>query len=125
MEENKEIDISKTIMNTIKLLEEKLEDIKKVDEQKHGEMREELDNIYEASKNKRLNVFETVNQLMQLQNETIAFLDTALEKKQAECTDLQIYTEPKKGFWERLFEKFINKISSLKKHSAKLEFEKH
>ena len=109
----KEIDISKTIMNTIKLLEEKLEIIKEVDNEKYEEIREKLDNIYKQSESKSLNVFETVNLLMKLQNETITFLDE-YRKKSQECTELAINADHKKGFLERLLEKFITKQRGLK-----------
>ena len=115
----KEIDISKTIMDTIKLLEEQLEKIKEVDNEKYGEIRTKLDDIYEQSKNKSLNVFETVNSLMKLQNDTITFLDTNRPPVQ-ESTELTIYKEHKKGFLERLFEKFISKIKGIRRKNENL-----
>lgn len=108
MNNNEPTDISKTIMETIKLLEEKLVPIKEADETKHDEMRKELDGIYEASKNKTLNAFETVNLLMKLQNEAITFMDSDLYKQGS--TELTIYTGPEKGFFKRLIEKIKNKI---------------
>ena len=110
MGENKEVDISKTIMETIKLLEEKLVLIKELNVEKHQEMREKLDNIYNQSKNKTLNVFETVNLLMQLQNEAIAFMDESMLSKNNQLT---IYNEHKKGFFSRIFEK-IKKVFTSK-----------
>lgn len=104
-------DISTTIMETIKLLEEKLIHIKEVDEEKYNEMRKELDGIYEASKNKTLNAFETVNLLMKLQNEAINFMDTDVYRLgDANTTELTIYTGPEKGFFKKLIEKIKNKI---------------
>ena len=82
MDENKGIDISKTIMDTIKLLEEKLALIKEVNIIKYTIIRKRLNEIYEASKNKQLNVFETVNLLMKLQNEIIEVLDDDAYKNQ-------------------------------------------
>ncbi len=111
MNNNEPTDISKTIMETIKLLEEKLVPIKEVDEEKYAQMRKELDSIYEASKNKTLNAFETVNLLMKLQNEAITFMDTDEYKQgDANTTELTIYTGPEKGFFRRLIEKIKNKI---------------
>ncbi len=111
MSSSEPTDISKTIMDTIKLLEEKLVPIKEVDEEKHNQMRKELDGIYEASKNKTLNAFETVNLLMKLQNEAITFMDTDEYKLgDANTTELTIYTGPEKGFFRKLIEKIKNKI---------------
>ncbi len=115
MSNKKETDISKTIMDTIKLLEEKIISIKEVDENKYEEMRKELDSIYEASKNKTLNAFETVNLLMKLQNDAITFMDTDLYKKgNQNVTELTIYNGPEKGFFKKLIEKIKNKIFKTK-----------
>ena len=124
MEENKEIDISKTIMETIKLLEEKMELIKQVDVNKYSEIREQLDHIYGDSKEKKLNVFETINLLMKLQNETINCLHIYVYQQYAQKEkQLQVYEENPKGFWRRLFEKFFNKFSKLKKNDTQLKEE--
>ena len=108
MNESKEIDISKTILDTIKLLEEKLSTIKEVDEKMYKEMREKLDDIYEKSKTKTLNAFETVNLLMKLQNETIVFLD-----ERQNCLSLQVYNKPSKNPIKKFFEIIKNKFIEL------------
>ncbi len=108
MNESKEIDISKTILDTIKLLEEKLTTIKEVDENMYKEMRKKLDDIYEASKTKTLNAFETVNLLMKLQNETIVFLD-----ERQTCLSLQVYNKPSKNPIKKFFEIIKNKFIEL------------
>ena len=84
-----------------------------MDIEKHQEMREKLDNIYNQSKNKTLNVFETVNLLMQLQNEAIAFMDESMLPKNNQLT---IYNEHKKGLFSRIFEK-IKKVFTFKLNS--------
>ena len=111
MNENKEIDISSTILNTIKILEEKLVEIKEVDIKTYEEMRKKLDEIYEASKNKALNVIETVNLLMKLQNETIAFLDAHIQNNMS----LQIYKPQSQNPIKRFLIMLKNKIMELSK----------
>ena len=105
MNESKEVDISKTILETIKLLEEKITSIKEVDNNMYDEMRKKLDDIYEASKNKTLNAFETVNSLMQLQNEAIIFFDT-----RQNMLGLQVYNKPSKNPIKKFFEMIKNKF---------------
>ena len=112
MNENKEIDISTTILNTIKILEEKLIEIKQLDIKTYEEMRKKLDEIYEASKNKTLNVIETVNLLMKLQNDTIAFLDTYIDEN---TMSLQIYNPPTQNPIKRFFIMIKNKIMEISK----------
>ena len=108
MNESKEVDISKTILETIKLLEEKITSIKEVDNNMYEEMRKKLDDIYEASKNKTLNAFETVNSLMQLQNEAIIFFDT-----RQNMLGLQVYNKPSKNPIKKFFEMIKNKFTEI------------
>ena len=71
-------------------------------------MREKLDDIYEKSKTKTLNAFETVNLLMKLQNETIVFLD-----ERQNCLSLQVYNKPSKNPIKKFFEIIKNKFIEL------------
>ncbi len=111
MDENKEIDISRTILNTIKLLEEEITSIEKIDIETYEKIRKKLDEIYDASKNKKLNVIEIVNLLMQLQNETITFLDTSMQNSM----ELQIYKPQSQNPIKRFFVMLKNKIIEISK----------
>ncbi len=131
MKKDKTGDIVKTIEDTIHLLNEKLIKIKQVDNRRFEEMQGKLDQVILGSKNGSLSAFEIVDLLMKLQNETIIFLDTTLYKENSnelnrlhdseeKTTDMQLYVPPKKGFWEKIGEKFLG----IKKITSSLELDK-
>lgn len=117
--------IEKTIENTIYLLNEKINKIKQIDNKKFEEMQEKLNQVILGVRKHSLSAFEIVDLLMRLQNETIIFLDANLYKESSnepnivynnneEATAIQLYVSPKKGFWEKIGEKFlgIKKVAS-------------
>lgn len=103
--------LTKTILDTVELLNQTLDQIKNVDLKKYEEMEEKLEQMRSLIVVEGFDAFELINSLMSLSNEMISFLTISLNKQYSESrihyentqnTDLQLYVSPKKNIKERI-----------------------
>ena len=106
-----ENNIVRTMLASIKLIDEKIEKIKELDNEKYEEMKKRLDEAQNNLAEKKSEVVDIINELMSLLNETVVFLDTKLEMEEEEkkSQELQL-TIPNKP---NIFVRIINKIKEI------------
>ena len=107
-----ENNIARTMLASIKLIDEKLLKIKEIDQEKYEEMKKRLDEAQNNLAEKKAEVVDIINELMSLLNETIVFLNIRLEEEEKEVQEvkeLQL-TIPNKP---NIFVRIINKIKEI------------
>lgn len=97
--------ISATIQKSIQLIGEKIERVEQVDLERAEWMKTKMNHLQQGAKTQQLNAFEVLDEILNLQNELILFLDQ--EKNQE--TSLQVYVPPKQSFFSKVLEKFMPK----------------
>lgn len=117
-----ENNIVRTMLTSIKLIDEKILKIKEIDNEKYEEMKKRLDEAQNNLAEKKAEVVDIINELMGLLNETIIFLDMQLEEKEKEkelqAMQLAIPNKP------NIFVRIINRIKEFfAKHNVQSQLE--